>query len=152
MSVVFDRAYLVLHGKIFFPKNPACHRLSSMENFAGPSQILSWLQFKTMYLYGSKTAPIRLFDKISSSKHVFHTLWTRLLHIKKSKHVIFWPSYCTKLKLDNLLVGPSQTNKSKTDMLSYFFLNFLDNYYSACTYLQLPCFKFFFEGIVFILF
>jgi hypothetical protein len=103
-------------------KNPACmYELWPTENFAWPGQILGQLQFKTMYLYASKSAPMQPFDKLSSSKQGFHTLWTRLLHIQKSKHILFWPSYCTKSKLDNLLVGPSRTNKSETDMLSCFF-------------------------------
>ena len=38
---------------------------------AWPGQILGQLQFKTMYLYTSKTAPIWPFDMISSSRQVF---------------------------------------------------------------------------------
>ncbi len=93
-----------------------------MENFARPGQILGWLQFKTMYLYASKTAPIWLFEMLSSTKQAFYTLWTRLLHIQKSKNILFWPSNCTKSKLDNLLVGPSWKTKLETDMLSWFIL------------------------------
>jgi hypothetical protein len=57
--------------------------------FARPAQILGQLQFKTMYLHASKTAFIQLFDMISSSKQVLNTLWTRLLHIQKSKNILF---------------------------------------------------------------
>jgi hypothetical protein len=110
-------------GKLFFfQKMPACHELWPTEIFAGPGQILGRLQFKTMYLYVSKTALIRLFDMISSSKQVFYTFWTRLLHIQKSKNILCWPSYCIKSKLDNLLVRPSQTNKLEIDTLACFFL------------------------------
>ncbi len=58
------------------------YELWPTENFARPGQILGRLQFKTMYLYASKTAPIWPFDMISSSKQVFYSIWTRLLHIK----------------------------------------------------------------------
>jgi hypothetical protein len=54
-------------------------------NFAGPGQILGQLQFKTMYLYATKTAHIWLFDMISSTKQVFCSIWTRLLHVQKKK-------------------------------------------------------------------
>ncbi len=121
-------------------------------SLAWPGQILGRLQFKTMYHYASKIAPMQPFDMISSSKQVFHNLWTRLLHFQKTKNILFWPSYCTKSKLDSLLVVPSQTNKLDIDMLSWFFFNFFDDYYSACTYLQLPCFKVFFWRNIFILF
>jgi hypothetical protein len=57
--------------------------------FARPSQILSRFQFKKMFFYASKTAPIWPFDIISSIKQVFDTLWTRLLHIQKSKIFYF---------------------------------------------------------------
>jgi hypothetical protein len=70
------------------PKIPA-YELWLTENFARPCQILGQLQFKTMCHYASKTAPIQLFDMISSGKQVFYTLWTRLLHIQKSKNDLF---------------------------------------------------------------
>ncbi len=110
---------------------------------------LGWLQFKTMYLYASKTAPIRPFDMISSSKQVFCTLWTRLLHNQKSKNILFWPSYCKKPKLDNLLVGPSQKKIRKRHVIMIFFENVLDHYYSACKYLQLLCFRVIFWSNIF---
>jgi hypothetical protein len=60
-----------------------------MEIIALPGQILGRLQLKTMYLYASKIAPMRPFDMISSSKQVCYALWTRLLHIQKSKNILF---------------------------------------------------------------
>ncbi len=69
---------------------------------------------------------------ISLSGLVFHTLWTRLLHIQKSKSILFWPSYCTKSKLDKLLVGPSRTKKIRyRHVVMTFFENLLDDYCSA---------------------
>ena len=127
---------------LFVQKIQHVYELWPTKIFAQPGQILGQLQFKTMYLYASKTAPIRPFDMISWSKQVFYALWTRLLHIQKSQHILCWPSYCTESKLENLLVGPSQKQKSETDMLSWFFFEYiLDHYYSACKYLQLPYFK-----------
>ncbi len=109
-------------GRFLFVQKFQCvYEIWPAEIFARPVQILGWFQFETIYLYASKTAPIQPFDMISSSKQVFYTLWTRLLHIQKSKTVLFWPSYCTKSKLDYLLVGPSQTNKLEKNMLSWFF-------------------------------
>ncbi len=108
-------------GTIFFPQKTSMSWVIAHRIFAGPGQILGWLQLKTIYFDPSKTAPTRPFNKISLSKQVFHTLWTRLLHIQKSKKNSFWPSYCKKSNLDNLLVQPSQTNKSDTDMSSWFF-------------------------------
>jgi hypothetical protein len=63
------------------------YELWPMEIFAGPGQILGQLQFKTMYLYATKTAPIQPFGINSSIKQVFHIIWTRLLHIQKSKNI-----------------------------------------------------------------
>ncbi len=96
------------------------------EIFAWPGHILilSWLQFKTMYLYASKTSPIQPFDMISSSKQVFYSFWTRLLHIQKSKNILFWPSYSTKPKLDDLLVRPNQKiNQEQTCCHVFFWKN-----------------------------
>ena len=89
---------------LFVQKFQHIYKLWPTESFAEPSQILGQLQFKTVYLYTSKTDPIWLFDIISSSKQVFYSIWTRLLHIQKP-FFLFRPSYCTKSKLDNLLVG-----------------------------------------------
>jgi hypothetical protein len=69
---------------VFVQKFQHAYELWPMEIFAQPGQILGRLQFKTMYLYASKTAPVWPFDMISPSKQVFITLWTRLLHIQKS--------------------------------------------------------------------
>jgi hypothetical protein len=107
---------------LFVPKFQHVYELWPAWISARPGQILGRLQFKTMYLYASKVAPIQPFDMISSSIQGFHILWTRLLHIQKSKNILFWPSYCKISILDNLLVGPSRTNKSEIDMLSWFFL------------------------------
>jgi hypothetical protein len=65
------------------------YELLPTDFFAQPGQILGCLQFKTMYLYPCITAPIWPFDVISASKQVFYTLWTRLLHIQKSKNILF---------------------------------------------------------------
>ncbi len=65
--------------------------------------------------------PLWPFDMISSSKQVFYTLWTRLLYIQKSRNILFWPSYCTTLKLDNLLIGPSQKQNRKQTCCHDFF-------------------------------
>ena len=46
--------------------------------------------------------------------------------------------------------GQKISSVHNTDMLSHFFENVLDDYYSACTYLQLPHFKFMFEEIFFL--
>ncbi len=119
------------------------YKLWPMKIFARPGQILGRLQLKTMYLNACKTAHIQPFDMISSSKQVFYTLWTGLLHIQKSKNILFWPSYCTKLKLDDLLVGPSRKKNWKETCCHDFFENFLDDYYSTSKYLQLPYFKLF---------
>ncbi len=90
MSVVYDRAYLVLNGIItFFQKFQHVYELWPAEIFAGPGQILGRLQFKTMNLYASKNSSYGLFDMISSSKQVLYTLWTRLLQIQKSKIFYF---------------------------------------------------------------
>jgi hypothetical protein len=76
-------------GKFLFVQQiQHLYKLWPMEILARPGQILGWLQFKTMYLYASKTAPIRPFGMISSSKQVFYALWTRLLHIQKSQHIL----------------------------------------------------------------
>ncbi len=73
-------------GKVLFiQKFQHVYELWPMEIFAGPGQILGRLQFKTMYLYATKTAPTWPFAIISSSKQVFYSVWTRLLHIQKSK-------------------------------------------------------------------
>jgi hypothetical protein len=56
---------------LFVRKFQHVHELWPTEVFARPGQILGQLQFKTMYLYASKTTPIRPFDMISSSKQVF---------------------------------------------------------------------------------
>ncbi len=48
---------------------------------------------------------------ISSSKQVFLYSLDKAAAYSKGKKKIFWPSYCTKSKLDNLLDGPSRTNK-----------------------------------------
>ncbi len=96
--------------------------------------------------------PLRAVWHYSSSKQVFYILWKRLMHIQKSKHISFWPSYCTKPKLYNLLVRPSPTKKWKQTCCHDFFWHFFDDYYSACTYLQLQCFKAIFWRNIFILF
>jgi hypothetical protein len=63
--------YMIEHtlhymGKILFvQKIQHLYELWPKEIFAQPSHILGRLQFKTMYLYASKTAPIRPFDMIS---------------------------------------------------------------------------------------
>jgi hypothetical protein len=132
---------------LFVEKFQHVYELWPTDFFARPGQILGRLQCKTMYLYTSKTAPIQPFDMISSSRQVFYAFWSRLLHIQKSKNILFWPSYCTKSKLDNLLVGPSRKKKSETVMI--FFENFLDDYYSACIYLQFPYLRVFFWSNIF---
>jgi hypothetical protein len=85
---VNDRAYLALQG-IFFVQKSSVYELLPTEIFAWPGQILNQLQFKTIYLPASKTAPIQPLDIISSSNQVFYTIWTRLLHIQKSKNILF---------------------------------------------------------------
>ncbi len=107
---------------LFVQKFQHVYELLPMEIFARPGQIIGQLQFKKMYLYASKTAPIGPFCMIPSSKQVFYSIWTRPLHIQKSKNILFWESYCTKSKLDIFLVRPSRTNKLETDILSWFFL------------------------------
>jgi hypothetical protein len=48
-------------GKLFFSKKiQHVYKLWPAKNIAGPSQILGQLQFKTMYLYSTKTAPMGL--------------------------------------------------------------------------------------------
>jgi hypothetical protein len=74
---------------LFVQKFQHVYELWPTDMFAWPSQILGQLQFKTMYLYASKTAPMWPFDMIISNKIVFYTLWTRLLHIQKSKIFYF---------------------------------------------------------------
>jgi hypothetical protein len=58
---------------LFVQKFQHVYELWPMEIFVRPGQIIGRLEFKTMYLYASKTAPIRLFDMISSSKQVCFT-------------------------------------------------------------------------------
>ncbi len=141
---------------LFVQKFQHVYELWPTKSFAGTGQILGRLQFQTIYLYTIQTAPIWPFDMISSFKQVLYSIWTRLLHIQKSKNIWFWPSYCTKSKVDNLLVGPSQTNES--EILSWFFLKlpwwlllsrlmsttsmfqsiFLKEYFLFCFYLDSP--------------
>ncbi len=74
---------------LFVQKFQHVYELGPTENFAQPGQILGQLQCITMYLYTTKTAAIiRPFYMISSSKQVFYSIWTRLLHIQK--YVFFY--------------------------------------------------------------
>jgi hypothetical protein len=67
--MINDRAYLVVHGKILtVQKFQHVNELWLTEKFAEPSQIIGQLQFKTMYLYATKTTHIWPFDMILSSK------------------------------------------------------------------------------------
>ncbi len=68
---------------LFVQKFQHVYELWPTKVFARPGQILGCLQFKSMYRYASKTAPIQPFDMISSIKQVFYNLWTRLLCIQK---------------------------------------------------------------------
>ncbi len=62
--------YMIEHtlyymGKfLFVQKIQRSYELWPPKIFARPSQILGRLQFKTMYLYASKTTPIGPFDMI----------------------------------------------------------------------------------------
>ncbi len=91
---------LLYMGKFFLvQKFHHVYELWPMEICAWPGQILGRLQFKTMYLYTSKTAPINLFDMISSSKQVFYTFLTGLPAYSKVKKYFGLTKLLYKIKV-----------------------------------------------------
>ncbi len=82
---MIEHALYYIGNFLFVQKFQNVYELWPTEISTGPSQILGRLQFKTMYLYVTKTAPLWPFDMISSTEQVLYSIWTRLLHIQKSK-------------------------------------------------------------------
>ncbi len=71
-------------------------QIIGIEIFAQPGQILSQLQYKTMYFTPLKKTIRPFYMIISSSKQVFYTLWTRLLQIQKSKKIFYFDQVIVK--------------------------------------------------------
>jgi hypothetical protein len=96
---MIEHALYYMGNFLFVQKFQHVYELWLMENFGRPGQILSRLKIKTMYLYASKSAPIRPFDMLFSSEQLFYTLWIRLLHIQKSKKYFILTKVLYKIKV-----------------------------------------------------
>ncbi len=152
MSFVYDRAYLVLHG-IFF----CLSKKSSMYMSYGPQKFLP--------------GPARCLGDFNLRQPTIMTLiqplyghLTWFLQVNKFLYLLDKAAAYSKVKknyFDQIIVQNQSWTICQSDLakkirnkhvVRIFFENLLSDYYSACKYLQLLCFKVMFWRNIFILF
>ncbi len=131
----------IIWKNVLSQKIPACLWVMACQFLPGLARSLADINLRQRTFMPLKTALMGHLTWFLQVNKCFIPFAQGCCKFKSQKIFYFDQGIVQKLKLDNLINRPSRKKKSETDMLSWFFLNFLDDYYSACTYLQLSCFK-----------